>query len=430
VPYQQAVTIRATITPARRAALDEVLRRIASDPEHNATIPFGEFAGTHFARFVILPDAEVGDEIVPASLMYTACIDGAADDHLEQLIRLDGLDSVWSHCVGYPTGTATPAQRRSYLVKHQLPSITMYFNTLGRGVEQVRDEARLYSALQGWIDETRKSPDAAMWSATDWLQHARTWSRSNGRFEWALRPPSPPPIGARLARRAELVAVLLATLVLLPVLLVVVPIWLGVLRVIEARDARVPGGRLTQFRRGAVNGTEDQPVINWFSALGCVRPGLVRRVTLMALLHFANFASRHYFARRDLGSIPLLGLSGVDSIQFAQWVMLDNNRRVIFLSSYDGSLPNYMDDFINKLGWGMNMLFCHGDAYPATRWLALDGCHNEQVFKAFLQKHQVRTQVGFAANKWHTALNLAAHSTIRAGIAGDVRDASAWARAL
>jgi hypothetical protein len=322
------------------------------------------------------------------------------------------------------------ASRRDFLARHQLSSITMYFNTLGRGVDQVRDEARLYSALQRWVDEQRRNPAAARWSSDDYLHQARTWCRSNGRFEWALRPPTPPPTRERLARRAELVVALLATLVLLPLLLVVIPVWMLAMRVIEARDARVPGGRLTSFRRGVVNGTEDQPVINWFSALGCVRPGWMRRVTLMSLLRFANFASRHYFARRDLGSFPWFGLSGVDSIQFAQWVMLDDNRRVIFLSSYDGSLPNYMDDFINKLGWGMNMLFCHGDAYPSTRWLALDGCHNEQVFKAFLQKHQVRTQVGFAANKWHTALNLAAHSTIRAGIAGDLRDANAWARAL
>jgi hypothetical protein len=38
---------------------------------------------------------------------------------------------------------------------------------------------------------------------------------------------------------------------------------------------------------------------------------------------------------------------------------------MLFASNYDGSLESYMDDFINKVAWGLNLVFsngvgCHG----------------------------------------------------------------------
>ena len=33
---------------------------------------------------------------------------------------------------------------------------------------------------------------------------------------------------------------------------------------------------------------------------------------------------------------------------------------MLFMSNYDGSLESYMDDFINKVGWGLNLSFSHG----------------------------------------------------------------------
>ena len=38
------------------------------------------------------------------------------------------------------------------------------------------------------------------------------------------------------------------------------------------------------------------------------------------------------------------------------------HSRVAFLSTYDGSLESYMDDFIDKVAWGLNAIFSNGTA--------------------------------------------------------------------
>ena len=39
---------------------------------------------------------------------------------------------------------------------------------------------------------------------------------------------------------------------------------------------------------------------------------------------------------------------------------------MIFCSNYDGSVESYMDDFINKTGFGLNASFSNGIGYPRT----------------------------------------------------------------
>jgi hypothetical protein len=38
-------------------------------------------------------------------------------------------------------------------------------------------------------------------------------------------------------------------------------------------------------------------------------------------------------------------------------VFLDNKRRALFASNYDGSDEAYMDDFVNKVFFGLNLAF-------------------------------------------------------------------------
>ena len=66
--------------------------------------------------------------------------------------------------------------------------------------------------------------------------------------------------------------------------------------------------------------------------------------------------TRHVFNRGNL--------AGVKTIHFARWVFLDGKRRVFFASNYDGSLESYMDDFIDKIAWGLNIVFSNGFGYP------------------------------------------------------------------
>ena len=89
---------------------------------------------------------------------------------------------------------------------------------------------------------------------------------------------------------------------------------------------------------------------------------------------------------------------------------------MLFLSNYDGSLEAYMDDFINKVGWGLNLVFSNGVGYPRTHWLVQDGSKSEQQFKYTLRRHQLPTEVWYKAYPGLTAFDLARNARIRKGI--------------
>ena len=142
-----------------------------------------------------------------------------------------------------------------------------------------------------------------------------------------------------------------------------------------------------------------------FTALGRVKPGPFRRLTSTALLWIADWATPHLFANADL--------AGVKTIHFARWVFLDDKRRLIFASNYDGSLETYMGDFIDKVAWGLNAIFSNGVGCPRTNWLVRDGAWNEGAFKHYIHTHQVPAHVWYTAYGNLTNANIEQNARIR-----------------
>ena len=65
-----------------------------------------------------------------------------------------------------------------------------------------------------------------------------------------------------------------------------------------------------------------------------------------------------------------------------------------------------MDDFINKVGWGLNLVFSNGVGWPRTDWLIKGGARREQLFKYYQRRHQVPTQVWYKAYPGLTLVDL------------------------
>ena len=175
----------------------------------------------------------------------------------------------------------------------------------------------------------------------------------------------------------------------------------------------------------ALAAVEDFDVTNSFSAMGSLKPGLARRWAAIALLSAIDFFARHLYTRGRLARVR--------TIHFARWVFLDGKTRVIFLSNYDGSLESYMDDFINKVGFGLNLSFSHGIGFPRTRWLAFEGSSDERKFKEYLRRHQMPTQVWYQAYPGLTAVDLERHTLVRRGLEAAAlggRQAETWAELL
>jgi hypothetical protein len=117
--------------------------------------------------------------------------------------------------------------------------------------------------------------------------------------------------------------------------------------------------------------------------------------------------ARHIFTRGSIGRIG--------TIHFAHWVFIDQRRRGFFCSNYDGGHEAYMDDFINKAGFGLNLAFSCFMAYPTTDWLVARGAWLEQEFKHFQRHHQIPTEVWYKAYPGLTVRDLARNARIRNG---------------
>ena len=170
--------------------------------------------------------------------------------------------------------------------------------------------------------------------------------------------------------------VLLLVLVFLPVVLIGLLVYLVLLRWHERRDP-APHVKPTPELVQELAALEDHLVQNPFTAIGLVKPGMFRRLTMRTILMGIDYSTRHVFNHGNL--------AGVKTIHFARWVSLDNGRRVMFASNYDGSLESYMDDFIDKIAWGLNIVFSNGFGYPRARFLILDGARDELAFKDYLR---------------------------------------------
>jgi hypothetical protein len=203
----------------------------------------------------------------------------------------------------------------------------------------------------------------------------------------------------------------LANLLGMPVVLLVTsPLFLLALlraRALERADP-VLCHRVDQAHSDELALLEDHDVSNQFSAMGTVKPGLVRRWLVKYVLWVIAYGARHLFTRGRLARVR--------SIHFARWVYLDDGQRIAFFSNYDGSLESYMDDFINKVGFGLNVVFSNGIGYPRTNWLVLDGCADERSFKEYLRRHQLPTHVWYKAYPGLTAADLERNARIRRGL--------------
>jgi hypothetical protein len=293
-----------------------------------------------------------------------------------------------------------------WMKQHASPATAVYVNTRGRTVRQIREEAALNKAVQAYLEENvdmlRALPPREIHGK---LQSFVEEEKSVGRL--TLSPESPTPAVWRAQNLAHLIGLPLLVLVFSPLLLLITPFYLIALRRREKTDPVVcPTAEQTHSEN--LSRFEDHDVTNQFSALGSLKPGLVRLLTTFGVLKTVDYAARHLTRPGRLGRIR--------SIHFARWVFVAGRERMVFFSNYDGSVESYMDDFINKTGFGLNASFSNGIGYPRTNWLINDGCIDERNYKEYLRRHTLPTQVWYKAYPGLTAVDLDRNSRIRRGL--------------
>jgi hypothetical protein len=417
---QANLFVAAAVQTEREPELRQLLASMNAAPGrvdvNNSLVPFAQFDGLHFARFVILRDHTVGDiesaygvpaEDYPPMLAFIADFDGDADAFRQELAGKAGrgLERIFSCCEGFTPGTDLAL----WMKNAEQPAAAAYVNWVGRTLRQIREEEALRLALELHIQNNQSQFNHS--GARQGHALLKSYVKSQMRAgHIRLSDEAPTPLGWRLRQLCHFVAVPLVLVMLAPILLIYSPFFLVQLRRREKGDPEIaprPGcGRETELSR-----LEDHDVTNQFSAMGSIKPGAFRRWTLLFFLWLVNYTARYIYTRGHLAR--------VSTIHFARWVFINQKKRMLFASNYDGSLDSYMDDLINKVGWGLNLVFGNGIGYPKTNWLVLDGSKDEQKFKYFLRRHQLPTEVWYSAHPGLTAFDLKRNSLIRKGILRD-----------
>jgi hypothetical protein len=418
---QSAVTIAADVRPGEAVGLRELLTSMGNGVANGSVLDLGALSEVHFARLFLLEETvDLEGKPLPAALVYLSDFDVSKDEHLVQLAAAPGLDSVFGSCEGYPS-SGLAQDRLAYLRAHAVDEQARYVNRPRRTVRQIQREAELRDEIEGFLDA--RADDLAGRDALQVRAAILHFVRSTPSLAWAREPEPGPSLGWRLRKAVHFVAIALGLLLLLPLALLAAPIYAFLLWRHERSDTAEDLKPDEETVR-VLAAVEDHAVQNPFTAIGFVKPGLFRRLTILGVLNGVSFAARHVFNRGSL--------AGVKTIHFARWVFLNDGRRVFFASNYDGSLESYMDDFIDQISWGLNIVFSNGHGYPKTRWLVLDGSRDELAFKNYLRRHQVPTFVWHTAYDRLTAANVARNEQIRAGLYGEpTRDeAERWLQLL
>ena len=408
---QSNFMVLAPILPERESELRAMLETMngapgTADPA-NALFPFGCFPRVHVARFVILDDETLVDlppddplREAPVYLAFLGDCDGLADTQLTEFVTVagNGLREIFRCCASF----SPDVDLLEWIRAHSVTPAAQYVNWVGRTVKQIREEHKLHDALGAFLQsEFASFSDLPPRVVRDRLVE---FHEKNGP---ALTPPSPTPAGWWFGNVANLILFPLVLLLLSPLMVLYAPLFIWQLRRLEKTDPEI-APRPAPAHVAALSRIEDHDVTNQFSAFGSVKPGKFRLWTLLFIFRLLEYGTRHIYTRGRLAR--------VGTIHFARWVFTDNRRRLFFASNYDGSLDSYMDDFINKVAYGLNLVFSNGIGYPRTSFLLSGGASREMEFKYYLRRHEVPTQVWYKAYPGLTAADLACNTQIREGL--------------
>ena len=413
------LTFVTQVKPDQVSGLSKLLDQIGQDPEANAIVPFRRLQSLHFASFVL--HQSPGYPEYGPHLVFENNFDGELDAYLSDLYlqAANGLHRIYSCCLDYAFASAADRQGMlSYLSAHVVRPNAYHIGNTGRSAARILDDQKLRDALEAYADGIPQNGQ----SANALLASFQNFVRSDNQWSWI------PGVGPRETFQeqflawSKLILVGVLAVVLLPVWFLPVLICLLVLRYKESTDAVQTDAADSQNVQQLMETENRTPSVqNHMASITIVKPGWLRRVTLWTVLWAVNLLAR---ARATHGE-----LSGIPSIHFAHWSLINNGRRLLFLSNFDGSWENYLDDFIDKASAGLTAVWSNTLNFPRTEFLVFGGASDGPRFKAVARDIQTLTNAWYSAYWDQTVQGIDNNSSIRESLLNPL-DATAAAALL
>src|SRR5215469_29554 len=401
--------------------LGEMLGQIGKNPETNARVPFRSLKQLHFASFVLHKAPGYG-----AYLVFENNFDGTLEDYLPDLYSqaCTGLHQIYSCCQDYSVASATDRHGMlNYLRAHVVRPNAYHIGNTGRTAERVLREKTLRNALEQQADSLVRNGQATSDQAV--LANLQQFVRSDPQWSWVPGAGPRETFPEKLVAWAKLIVTGVAAVVLSPIWLIPVLLLLLVLRYKESTDpVQTDSADSDKVQQHMDEENRTGSVQNHMASITNVKPGWLRRATLWVVLWTVNLLAR---ARATHGS-----LSGIPSIHFAHWSIIDNGRRLLFLSNFDGSWENYLDDFIDKAAIGLTGVWSNTVNFPRTYFLIFGGAADGPRFKAVARNSQTVTNAWYSAYWDLTVQGIDNSSSIREDLLNslDSTAASAMLRRL
>ena len=415
---QTILSFLTKVKPDKVSDLRLLLDGIAPKVETNVVIPFPKLKLLHFASLVLNDDPDYGPYFI-----FESNFDGPLDAYLEDLYAhaAAGLHSLYSCCRDYPVKSETEkAGILSYLRAHVVRPNAYHIGNVGRSVERTHQEDALRDSVEDFLDDVVRQGNIG--SPSSIRQKVQAFVQSQPRLAWAARVPPRQTAMEHFLPRLKIVIAAIIALVLLPLLIPLAIIWVLMLRWTETNEPPPEELDVKAHVRNLVEREDRTDIVqNHMASITTVKPGAFRRITLRGVLWLVNLVARTSVKGE---------LSGIPSIHFAHWSLIDNGRRLYFVSNFDGSWENYLDDFIDKASPGLTAIWSNTVGFPKTSWLIKEGARDGSRFKANARDKQTKTNVWYSAYKELTVQTIDNHSAIREDLftALDDKDTLKWVR--
>lgn len=420
----------AAIRSGEEERLRDILRAIGDDingkrlrqSAGRPRIDFPRSRTIHFARLAILDDPDRGPH--RKRLLYSSSYDGDLDAHLNELAAITSdMYAIWGACEAYP-GTAGFI---GFIRAHSLEPEAFYIAFRDNTADAVRQAIALRRQVQPLLDAAPAGSLATIFRGVSGLPaFSRPGPARAGEFRRVFA------VGRHISAAIERLVRVLPIVVDLPRAVArcgLVNVFRGTQK-ITATLGRIPAFRflnwITRNRLPPMHSSyssvdldnaatpaadatlvpddaigprpghetpafrEDVITQNQLTLITVVRDGQVDRVR-------AVMAAINSYSRR---LAPPGSLIGVSTIHFVRWLLLDESRRLMMVSDYDGSWESYIDEFAELILSGLDAIWETSQEYPP------DGARDVPALKRFLRSHQVPSDVFYSAYPEETILNI------------------------
>ena len=385
---QNALTLLTKISDEHIASLRTVLK----ENREALNTSLRNIGTVHYARWVILDGEILDNEVIPTQLVFSSNFDGGAASHIKDLVQYLGnlLDLIYSNSPDY-----TPQDKEGFLIRTRIKEAAFYIGAPGRSVKDIAQEKALHQEISAFLQKGN-------WNGKSAVEIHRSIQQqifSNPQFEWAKQKIKVPGV-----KWVPLSLFILLLIILSPVIL----LWAVYMQLFHERFDKPLGLTPNQVSDDLISKMqvdEDFVFQNQFSQIIDMKPGPARLLTVNGLYVFAKMLIRLLFVKGKLMGIP--------TIHFARWVQVNNKKRMLFFSNFDGSWTQYLGDFIDKSGWGLTGIFGNTKTFPRSFLLVLKGAYNQRQFLAWARNTQIQTQFWYVADHTQSIKNINNNTIVR-----------------